>query len=453
MAPRMPVAVFAISTLVACPASAPAQCSPDWDAAIGQPGLDRGVRRGLAALDEGGPLLIASGAFSSAGGVAVGGVAAWTPDDGWRSFGGSGLTRGGSIVGANAIAVFDGELYAGGRFTEAGGEAIEGVARFDGDRWHPLGGGIDGQVLGMRAVDFQGRDLLILCGTFTTVFQPGGAGENSPAVAGWDGTAWVALGGNLIGSANDAIVWDDGAGDALYATGAFDVDGGRGLARYDGSEAWEVVGDGFSGGTNPRGNTLAVYDDRRANALFVGGNFADARPLSGPPPLNVVRWDGDNFEAVRDGFDNTVSSLLVADAGDGERLYAGGTFFLSGSDAVSGIAVLGSTAWEPLGLGIAGGSVPGIGGMAASPFGDGLFVAGGFSLAGDDEANNIARWGCGSVACPPDLDGDGELTLFDFLAFQNLFTDGDPRADFDGDGELTLFDFLAFQNAFDAGCE
>ena len=26
-------------------------------------------------------------------------------------------------------------------------------------------------------------------------------------------------------------------------------------------------------------------------------------------------------------------------------------------------------------------------------------------------------------------------------------------ADFDGDGELTLFDFLAFQNAFDAGCE
>jgi hypothetical protein len=25
-------------------------------------------------------------------------------------------------------------------------------------------------------------------------------------------------------------------------------------------------------------------------------------------------------------------------------------------------------------------------------------------------------------------------------------------ADLDGDGELTIFDFLAFQNAFDAGC-
>ncbi|MEO1008692.1 MAG: GC-type dockerin domain-anchored protein [Planctomycetota bacterium] len=54
--------------------------------------------------------------------------------------------------------------------------------------------------------------------------------------------------------------------------------------------------------------------------------------------------------------------------------------------------------------------------------------------------------------CPADLDGDGELTLFDFLAFQNLFDAGDPIADFDGDGSLTLFDFLAFQNAFAAGC-
>ncbi|MEQ8318506.1 MAG: right-handed parallel beta-helix repeat-containing protein [Phycisphaerales bacterium] len=54
--------------------------------------------------------------------------------------------------------------------------------------------------------------------------------------------------------------------------------------------------------------------------------------------------------------------------------------------------------------------------------------------------------------CPADFDGDGELTLFDFLDFQNAFDSGDARADFDQDGELTLFDFLAFQNAFDAGC-
>ena len=55
-------------------------------------------------------------------------------------------------------------------------------------------------------------------------------------------------------------------------------------------------------------------------------------------------------------------------------------------------------------------------------------------------------------SCPADLDGDGQLTVFDFLEFQNLFAAGDLRADFDGDGSLTLFDFLEFQNQFDAGC-
>ena len=58
----------------------------------------------------------------------------------------------------------------------------------------------------------------------------------------------------------------------------------------------------------------------------------------------------------------------------------------------------------------------------------------------------------GCDTCRPDLDGDGVLTLFDFLAFSGLFTLGDPAADFDGDGTLTIFDFLAFQTAFGAGC-
>ncbi len=55
--------------------------------------------------------------------------------------------------------------------------------------------------------------------------------------------------------------------------------------------------------------------------------------------------------------------------------------------------------------------------------------------------------------CRVDFDGDGALTVFDFLAFQNLFDAGDPLADLDGDGALTIFDFIQFQNLFDLGCE
>lgn len=54
--------------------------------------------------------------------------------------------------------------------------------------------------------------------------------------------------------------------------------------------------------------------------------------------------------------------------------------------------------------------------------------------------------------CRADMDGDGSLTIFDFLAYQNLFDAGDLAADFDGDGSLTIFDFLSFQNEFDSGC-
>ncbi|MEO1277644.1 MAG: LamG domain-containing protein [Planctomycetota bacterium] len=57
--------------------------------------------------------------------------------------------------------------------------------------------------------------------------------------------------------------------------------------------------------------------------------------------------------------------------------------------------------------------------------------------------------------CPADLDGDGALTVFDFLAFQNAFDAGERLADFNPTTctpNLDIFDFLAFQNAFDAGC-
>ncbi|MCW5757936.1 MAG: hypothetical protein KIT54_11935 [Phycisphaeraceae bacterium] len=57
-----------------------------------------------------------------------------------------------------------------------------------------------------------------------------------------------------------------------------------------------------------------------------------------------------------------------------------------------------------------------------------------------------------SGTCRADMDGDGSLTIFDFLTFQNLFAAMDPRADFDGDGLFTIFDFLTFQNEFAAGC-
>ena len=71
----------------------------------------------------------------------------------------------------------------------------------------------------------------------------------------------------------------------------------------------------------------------------------------------------------------------------------------------------------------------------------------------DGSSQFISLLGDTSTPCFADFDGDGDLTIFDFLAFQNAFDAGDAAADCDGDGSLTLFDFLCFQNEFDAGCD
>jgi hypothetical protein len=74
--------------------------------------------------------------------------------------------------------------------------------------------------------------------------------------------------------------------------------------------------------------------------------------------------------------------------------------------------------------------------------------------AGDGQTGDILTVILSPVdqGCPPDLDGNGVLDLFDFLAFVNLFNANDPSADCDASGFLDLFDFLCYTNAFNEGC-
>ena len=83
------------------------------------------------------------------------------------------------------------------------------------------------------------------------------------------------------------------------------------------------------------------------------------------------------------------------------------------------------------------------------PEGGGAAWNGPFTFAG----RRMIEFYAPGDGCRVDLDGDGSLTIFDFLEFQNLFASGDMRADFDGDGSLTIFDFLQFQNEFAEGCD
>ncbi len=88
--------------------------------------------------------------------------------------------------------------------------------------------------------------------------------------------------------------------------------------------------------------------------------------------------------------------------------------------------------------------------VATGPTPAGGIVFRGFHPAGLTwQADTVSVEG---VACYPDCNGVGGLTIADFGCFQTAFVAGDPYADCNGVGGLTIADFGCFQTAFVAGC-
>src|SRR5439155_21161187 len=74
-----------------------------------------------------------AGIFSKAGGVTASGLAKWNGSD-WSNIG---------FAGVALALVSDGtNLYVGGAFTNAGGVLNTNIGRFDGTNWYAMGGGV-----------------------------------------------------------------------------------------------------------------------------------------------------------------------------------------------------------------------------------------------------------------------------------------------------------------------
>jgi hypothetical protein len=256
------------------------------------------------------------------------------------------------------------------------------------------------------------------------------------------------------------------------------------VGSFDGT-TWRTLGRGV----DDRVWASAIFDDGTGNSLYVGGDFTEA---DGLPALAVARWDGAAWNPVGEGFtkDNgfdsaTVRALLVADVGDGPKLYAGGDFDASGSTALLHVAAWNGTTWEPLGPGLPGG-VLGLGvidvgdGPSLAAAGDGVhiwngsswskfadangavngvaqashengavYVAGLFTEVAGVPSEGIARWGC---ECAADFNGDGVVDTRDFVAFLNSWAAGNEDADFDGNGVIDIRDFIVFLGVWSVGC-
>jgi hypothetical protein len=160
--------------------------------------------------------LYAAGWFKRAGDVEAHGVARWDGSS-WSALGNQ-LNMGGAVeIGKN------GEVYATGMFfipPDSNG-FTQYIARWDGSTWHPLGQGVDNFVNAL-AVDPDGN--LYATGDFTSA-----GGIPALRIARWDGTSWFPLGSGL-GAEGDyssiSTLAVDGLGN-LYVGGQFTLAGNK----------------------------------------------------------------------------------------------------------------------------------------------------------------------------------------------------------------------------------
>jgi len=432
-----------------------AQNFATWDGrewgVLGEGLLDSGVGDAIV-FDSGyGPQLHVAGGFTSIGSTRADRIARWDGES-WQPLG-RGVGGGGTGNSINAVAAFDDgrglALYVAGRFQRAGRTPVNNIARWDGLGWEPVGTGLGGDVHALVVHDDGSGPSLFAAGNFGTA-----GGQPATRIARWDGTNWHAVGEGVNASVDAMAVYDDGFGLALFAGGAFMSAGGQPawrIAKWDGS-SWSAIGTMDEPGADDIVETLEVFDLGDGPELIAGGRF---RNVAGESTEHIARWNGDRWTDVQGGVSHTVRSLAVFDDGGGPALFVGGDFTQVGPlpdrTSARAIARWDGQMWSPLGFGLDGGArvlLP-ADRQTDTPR---LWVFGDFSTADEMPAGKIAWWqGCKNQ-CRADLDGDGELTIFDFLQFQNAFALGDPLADFDGNGELNLFDFLAFQNEFAGGC-
>lgn len=422
----------------------------EYSNTLGVPGLTGSYSAAFAVWDDGtGEALYTTGSFSIPSVVGGSNIARW---DGtaWGPVGGGLINQY-----SNALAVFDGDLIAGGYFDSAGGAfGTEKLARFDGEDWHSMGALASSFLISiwdLAVWDDGTGEQLYIAGNYENL-----AGQaNLDHICRWDGSAYSPVGGTIGGVGIPLIILDLlpadlGDGSNLYAGGRFLTVGGQNAANiavWNGS-VWAGLGGGL---TRTAGIAqvlhMTAWDDGTGMALYAGGSFN--RADGSTEVLNVARWDGSSWSAMGDGLDASVQELVVFNDGSGEALYALGNFNNSGATPVAHIARWNGTAWEPVGSGADGNII----GAVAYDYGEGnaLVLGGNFGVLGGETANKVGAL-LGDELCAADFTGDGTLDFFDVQEFLGAFSAEEDRADLADDGLFDFFDVAAFLNLFSKGC-
>jgi len=258
-----------------------------------------------------------------------------------------------------SLAVYNGELYAGG---------VYGILKWNGTSWSSLGSGVSGEVDAMIVYN----NKLVVGGRFLTA-----GGINVLYIAQWDGSVWSDIGGGPDNYVQSMAVY----GNELILGGYFATCEGipaNSIVGYNGTTGWYSLGNGM-GGSQGTVMAMTVYN----NELIAVGFFTTA---SGISANHIAKWNGTLWSALGSGINWVVYAVNTYNG----NLIAGGLFATAGGIAANDIAKWNGTSWSALGSGCSGGFYPYVMGLVF--YGNDLYVGGLYTVAGGMTVNGIAKW-------------------------------------------------------------
>jgi hypothetical protein len=241
-------------------------------------------------------------------------IVKWNPITGTLSSLGTGL------AGGNCECLFtapNGDIYAGGSFTSAGGVANTAyIAKWNGTTWVSLSTTSLGAIVWAMGWGLDGT--LYVGGEFTNA----GGVANADAICRYTGTSWAAVGDVLGANGAVADIKIAKNGD-LYMTGSFTSVNSitvNYIAKYVGTPTagtWSALGSGLSA----QGITLAIANN---GWVYVGGAFTTA---NGVTCNRIASWNGITFAPLGSGANGWVYRIIFDTMGN---LWAGGAFTIIG---------------------------------------------------------------------------------------------------------------------------